>query len=218
MKDTRAAEQIYRVDGRNSFVEITAYGLSIDKVYINFVEYNKDAPAGQRMSASIGIYMNMFEANVLSCDIMSGRISKLGELARTDAKAKGQKYSGAVYVKQGGTPAKSNSGQAVSRMFEIIPGERQPWILCAKQGKAHETKEGLIVMDGKPECTIRVPLTHEKLKEFALAVKAAFDIWIQTRFVPVVMPVMQLAADRRNQAINQKKSASAAQSQGNYNR
>ena len=39
----RAAEQIYRADGRNVFFEITTYGLSIDKVYINFVEYDKAA-------------------------------------------------------------------------------------------------------------------------------------------------------------------------------
>ena len=208
----RAAEQIYRVDGRNTFLEITTYGLSIDKVYINFVEYDQKAQAGQRTKASIGIYMDMFEAQVLSRDIMSGRISTLGKLAREDAKAKEQKYMSPVFTKQGGTSARSNNGQAISRLFEVTPGDRQPWILCAKQGKAHESGNGLIVMDGAPDCTIRVPLTDSKLKEFALAIEAAVQVWIQLRFAPVAAPAMQIAAEKRNEAANKWKEQSAAKS------
>ncbi len=211
MKETRAAEQIYRADGRNTFVEITTYAMAIDKVFINFVEYDKAAQAGQRMKASIGIYMGMFEAQVLSRDIMSGRIPQMGKLVLEAAKANGQTYPKPVFTKQGGTSAKSNNGQAISRILELAPGSRQPWILCAKQGKAHETPEGLIVMDGKPETTIRVPLTNDKLKEFALAVEAAVQTWIQLRFVAAAAPAMQLAAEQRKEALNKIKEQSAAQ-------
>lgn len=72
MKETRSAEQVYRTDGRNTFLEITTYGLSLDKVHIQFIEYDKNAPKGKRQKSSIGIYMNTFEAQVLSRDIMSG--------------------------------------------------------------------------------------------------------------------------------------------------
>lgn len=211
-KEARSAEQIFRIDGKNVFVEITTYGLGIDKVFFNFVEYNTRNAKGQRTSASIGIYMDIFEAQALSRDILSGRIAKLGAMAKEKAAAKGQKYASAVFLKQGGKSAKSNKGQAISRIFEITPGDRQPWVLCAKQGKAHETPQGLIVMDGSPECTIRVPLTNELLKQFALAIEAAVQTWIQLRFVTAAAPAMQISAERRTQAINQKKAEAAAAS------
>ena len=98
MKDTRAAEQVYRTDGRNTFLEITTYGLALDKVYIQFVEYDKNAPKGKRQKANIGIYMNAFEAQVLSRDIMSGRVATMSKLVRDAAKTKGQKYPDPVIV------------------------------------------------------------------------------------------------------------------------
>lgn len=112
-------------------------------------------------------------------------------------------------TKLSGTPAKYNNGQAIARTFEIVPGDKAPWILCAKQGKAHETDKKLIVMDGKPETTIRVPLANEKLKEFALAIEDLVQLWFHMRFAPVVAPAMQLAAEKRNAAINEKKEESA---------
>lgn len=214
MKNTRAAEQIFRVDGKNVFLEITTHGLPIDKVFFGFVEYNKSAQQGQRISGSIGIYMNILEAQVLSRDIMSGRIAQLGMLSRKKAEEEGSKYPQSVFMKQGGTCAKNNNGQAIARQFEITPGASKPWILVAKQGKAHETPQGLIVMDSA-DCTIRIPLTNDKLKEFALAIEAAVQTWIQLRFVRAAAPAMELAAEKREADINKQKALSAARAQEN---
>ena len=160
----------------------------------------------------------ILEAQVLARDIMSGRLAglKMKELKRMQ-KA-GEKYANPVYSKQGGTPAASNNGQAIARLFEITPGSSQPWILCAKQGKAHETSEGLIVMEGKPETTIRVPCSDIALKQLALAIEAAVMTWVQLRFVPAAAPAMQVAAEKRKEAIDKAKADSAFRAMENAGR
>ena len=190
MRNTRDAEQVLRIDGRGAFVEVTTSGLPID----------------------------ILEAQVLARDIMSGRLAglKMKELKRMQ-KA-GEKYANPVYSKQGGTPAASNNGQAIARLFEITPGSSQPWILCAKQGKAHETSEGLIVMEGKPETTIRVPCSDIALKQLALAIEAAVMTWVQLRFVPAAAPAMQVAAEKRKEAIDKAKADSAFRAMENAGR
>lgn len=126
MRNTRDAEQVLRIDGKGVFVEVTTNGLPIDKVYFGFVQYNKSAEKGNRASGNINIYMNVLEAQVLARDIMSGRLAalKVKELKRMQ-KA-GEKYANPVYSKQGGTPAASNNGQAIARLFEITPALLSP--------------------------------------------------------------------------------------------
>lgn len=209
MKNARDKEQILRIDGKSSFLEVTTYGLSFDKVHFGFIQYDKTAEKGQRTSGKIGVYINILEAQVLARDIMSGRMSTLKKIEMKRMKDAGEKYANPIYLKQGGKSAASNNGQAIARHFELTPGSSQPWILCAKQGKAYETPEGLIVMDGKPETVIRVPCTDIALKQFALAIEAAVHTWIQLRFIPVAAPAMQVAMEKRQEAIDEAKAASA---------
>lgn len=208
-KNTRDPEQLYRIDGKNVFCEVMATGLGIDKVCINFVEYNTAASKGDRIKNNIGFYLPVYTAKRLSLDILSGRIASLGNLAKKKAAETGQRYAKEVFEQLGGTPSKfAKNGIPVARSFTIAPGASQPWILCAKQGPGHETKEGLIVMD-KCETTIRVPTSNEFMKELAIALGTAFDIWTQLRFVPVVAPMMQKANAERQEAIDAKKAASS---------
>lgn len=218
MRNTRDAEQVLRIDSRGAFVEVTISGLPIDKICFGFVQYNKSAEKGSRISGNIKIYMNILEARVLAHDIMSGRLAglKVKELKRMQ-KA-GEKYANPVYSKQGGTSAASNNGQAIARLFEITPGSSQPWVLCAKQGKAHETSEGLIVMEDDPETIIRVPCSDVALKQFALAIEAAVLTWVQLRFVPAAAPAMQVAAEKRKEAIDKAKADSAFRAMENAGR
>lgn len=209
-KNTRDPEQLYRIDGKNVFCEVMASGLGIDKVCINFVEYNVAGQRGSRIKNSIGFYMPVYTAKRLSLDILSGRIAAMGKAAKRKAAEAGQQYAKAVFEQIGGTPSKfAKDGIPVARSFTITPGASQPWILCAKQGTGHETKEGLIVMD-KCEATIRVPTSNDIMKELAVALGTAFDIWTQLRFVPVVAPMMQEANAKRQQAIDAKKVESSS--------
>lgn len=210
-KDARSLEQVYRADGVGCFIELMLNGLPYDKALLNFRQYDKNAAKGQRSKGDIGIFLDVYEAQVLSRDIMSGRIATLGQMERARAQKEGRKYPNPVYTNQGGTSAKrSATGSAIARVFEITPGASQPWVLCAKQGKAHETPEGLIVMDGKPDTIIRVPVSNSKIKEFALAIETIVRVWEQLRFVPVAAPMMDMAMERRKEAIDRAKSDAAA--------
>lgn len=205
-KDSRSLEQVLRIDGNGSFCEIMLSGLGIDKVLINFKQYDKTAAKGQRTKGDVAIWLDIHDAQVLAHDILSGRIAKLGKAAKAEAEAAGQKYPRSVYDNQGGTSAsRSATGTATARVFSISPGASQPWVLCAKQGQAHETPEGLIVMDGIPAVAVRVPATDAALKKFALAMETAVRVWERLRFDPVVTPMMQEALSRRREAIEQAK-------------
>lgn len=208
-KASRDPEQVYRIDGRNVFCEVMASGLGIDKALVNFVEYNTAAAQGQRIKGSVGFYMPIITARRLSQDILSGRIARMGKAAREEAKKANNQYPRTVFEQLGGRPsAFTNGGPPIARSFTIAPGSNKPWVLCAKEGPGHETKEGLIVMD-KCETTIRVAVDNDKLKEFAIALQTLYDVWVQLRFVPVVAPKMQLANDQRQDAVNKRKAASS---------
>lgn len=217
-KDARSLEQVYRADGVGCFIELMLNGLPYDKVLLNFCQYDKNAAKGQRSKGDIGIFLDVYGAQVLSRDIMSGRIATLGQMERAQAQKDGRKYPNAMYTNQGGTSAWRNGGTAIARVFEITPGVSQPWVLCAKQGKAHETPEGLIVMDGKPDTIIRVPVSNSKIKEFALAIETIVRVWEQLRFIPVAAPMMDMAMERRKEAIDRAKSdaAAAVEAKGDY--
>jgi len=209
-KASRDPEQVYRIDGRNVFCEVMASGLGIDKALVNFVEYNTAAAQGQRIKGSIGFYMPVITAKRLSQDILSGRISTLGKMSREKAKQENKQYPQAVFEQLGGkSSAFNNGGPPIARSFTISPGTSKPWVLCAKEGPGHETKEGLIVMD-TCQTTVRVAVDNDKLKEFAIALNTLYDVWVQLRFVPVIAPMMQAANEQRQEAVNRRKAASAA--------
>lgn len=65
------------------------------------------------------------------------------------------------------------------------------------------------MMDGKPEITVRVPCSDIALKQFALAIEAAVQTWVQLRFIPATAPAMQVAMDKRVEEINKAKADSA---------
>lgn len=211
MKDNRDLEQVLRIDGKNCFLEVMLSGLGFDKVLLNFKQYDANLPSGQRSKGDIGIFMGIYEAELFARDVMSGRIPKMGAKALKVAKDTGKQYADVIYMSQGGTPAKNRpDGIAIARVMELSPGTRQPWVLCAKQGKAHETPEGLIVMNGAPDTTIRVPMVNDKLKTLALAIETVVRVWEQLRFIPVAAPMMKAAQDRRQEVLDKVKAEAAA--------
>lgn len=210
MKDRAALEQVMRIDGRNCFAELMMSAIGLDKVTLRFKSYDPSKPAGQRSTGDVSIYMGMYEALRLSRDILSGRVARMGKREREKAAKANSKYPGDVWLSQGGTPSKySATGRPVARTFSIAPGSNQPWVLCAKQGDAHETKEGLIVMDGNPKVAVRVPCSDERLKELALAIETVVRVWEQLRFGPVCLEAMEMARARREKAISAAKAASS---------
>lgn len=216
MKDNRDLEQVLRIDGKSVFMEVMLSGLPYDKVLLNFVSYDATAAAGARASGSVGIFIDILDAQVLAHDILGGRISALGQKSKKHAQETGAKYPDPVYESLGGIPGKRcPDGVPVARVFQISPGTTQPWVFCAKQGKGHETDKGLIVLD-KLEHAVRVPMTNAMLKKFAFSLQAVYDVWVMTRFTSVIKPVMQQALARRQQTIDAAKAASASRSGAQY--
>lgn len=197
MPRTKFPTQVYRVDGKNCFLEVLCDALSIDKVSLNFVYYDKDKPAGQREQGKVKIYMEIFQAATLSGDILSGRIAGLAEKSKKDAVKEGEKYPKPVFTLLGGTAAKNTpNNQAVSRQFRLSPGSVKPYVVEAISGPGVEQPNGLITPNGKPEVAIRVGLEVEKLKELAHALTLVTQIWGFTKFMPVVEPAITTARKR----------------------
>ncbi len=211
MKDNRSLEQVWRADSADSFVEVMLTGLVYDKVLLNFCRYDASKEKNQRMIGSVGVFMDIYEAQRLARDILSGRICALGTAAKKKAAETGSKYAPNVFSVSGGTSASRRSdGKAVARTFSIAPGSKYPWILCAMQGEGEEVGSGLIKMKGKADVIVRVPLSNEKLKELALAIETVERIWEQSRFMPVVQDMMDEALARRKSVIDKAMAETAA--------
>lgn len=175
--------QVYRIDGKNVFLEILNSALGINKVVINFIKY--DSQSFKQVS-KISIYLNKMEALRIANDILNGRFAKLAKIELD----KGNKYANAIYTSLGGTSsarlAKQNKsrtdGAAIARQFKIVPGSRSPWVLEGHQGKGKELENGLISME-KSEEVVRVPLKDDDLKEFALAIQLAIQSYETASYV-----------------------------------
>ena len=59
MTDERNRYQITRIDARSCFVESLSDAFDFGKVHLTFCSYDKHKPAGQRMTDSIQIYIDI---------------------------------------------------------------------------------------------------------------------------------------------------------------
>lgn len=190
--------QIYRADGRNVFVEVLRSAFTIGKVQINFIEY--DPRKGNKQIRRIDTYMDIGKFLVLAQDVLSGRIGQLGALENQKndakiAKAKKEKketkymYAQEIFQDMGGISARRieqrkqkfnfdvPKGTSVSRILNLTPGAKMPWMLSGQLGLGKENNTGLIVPQGFPKEIVRVPLTNEDLKELVLITKAHIEAY-----------------------------------------
>lgn len=186
--------QIFRQDGKNCFVEITTVAFAIDKVTITFVSYDATKPAGSRETGKISIYLNLMQASRIAHDVLSGRYAAIAKVNRAKAEKSGSQYPEAVMTPiMGGTSAKKTKDNVpVSRQMKLSPGASMPWVLEALQGPGKEMGKGLITPAySKPDKAVRIGLTDDGLKEFALALQYAVNIYMQAKHVPVATQMLQ---------------------------
>lgn len=180
--------QIFRVDGKNVFLEVLKSAFAIGKVQINFIEYNDQ----NKQTKKIQTYMDINKFLVLKNDILSGKLSMLAKKEKAnkaervaEAKKNNQPtkyiYCKEIFTDMGGITKKRLSTQkdkigfeipegcCVSRMLLITPGEKKPWIISGQQGVGKESDKGLIVPQGNPKEIVRVPMENDDLKAFVLA-------------------------------------------------
>ncbi|WP_442637637.1 hypothetical protein [Rossellomorea marisflavi] len=182
----RNPQQLIKLSGKDTFVEVMNDSFEIGKILLNFAKYNEKAEPGKRITDNIRIYMDLEEALVLAHDIVSGKLPQLAKIE----KDKGSKYPREVYKKQGGTSAKSlkgtprerPDGMAESRVLKIGPGGKVDFMLTAEKGKGEENATGLIVQKGT-ETTVRVPVSADDLKKLALVIQSNIQAYTISRYV-----------------------------------
>lgn len=205
-KKTRELTQVYRVDGKGCFVEATLDCAALDKIVLNFVQYDPSKGAGSRMTGNVSIYLDVFDAQLLANDILSGRLAKVSKAAKKKAAEENKKYADPVYAMLRGTSGKD--GKPIARLLEIVPGAKQPWILRAKSGPG-EDHNGLVSLKSV-ETNISVPMSNEAFKKLAFALQTAGRVWEMYRFGPVISDIMKEARAQREAAINDAKAQAAA--------
>lgn len=193
--------QIIRFDGRNVFFEVMSNAFTIGKVQINFIEYDTTAAKGNRQKHNIPIFIDMQRFLVLAQDILSGRMEVLAERAREEQVKSGYNHCREVWYDQGGASAKRlmekgkprADGKSLARQFKITPGNKMPWIISGEHGDGEEDAKGLIVpkYGNKPEEIVRVPLTEEGFREFAVVTMLHIQAYINSQYMGVVQSKME---------------------------
>lgn len=168
-------KEFFELNGADTFVKLKANSFGIGKVQFAFVKFDKNT---NKLLSSMDVYLDMEDALVLANDILSGRIAALAEAE----KAKGAQYPGAIWNSGlGGVSEEKaknrglrNDGKAISRMFTLAPGSRQPFVFTAEQRPGKTDSKGLIVPEysSKPEVQIRVPGSADELKKMAVAIQS----------------------------------------------
>ena len=178
-------QQLIKLSGKDTFVEVMNDSFEIGKILFNFAKYNEKAEPGKRITDNIRIYMDLEEALVFAHDIVSGKIPQLAKIEKEKSK-----YPKEVYKKQGGTSAKSlkgtprerPDGMAESRVLKVVPGLKADFMLQAEKGKGEENATGLIVQRST-ETTVKVPMTADDLKKLALVVQSNIQAYTVARYV-----------------------------------
>lgn len=172
--------EFFELNGLDTFVKLKANAFGIGKVQFAFVKFDKTTT---KLMSSMDVYLDMDDALVLANDILSGRIGALAEAE----KAKGAQYPGAIWKSSMGgvTEEKAKNrglrtdGKAISRMFTLSPGSRQPFVFTAEQRPGNTDAKGLIVPEysSKPEIQIRVASSVEDLKKMAVAIQSNINAY-----------------------------------------
>lgn len=177
--------QIIRFDGKNVFVEVMDSAFEIGKIMLGFKEYDLTKPSGNRFTNEVTIYMDITEFETLAHDIKLRFIDRDAARAREAQKAGGYKFCREIYTDMGGTTLENLAkrkqsrpdNKDESRVFKITPGDKMPWIFSAEKGAGKRTETGLIAPDGKPDVTIRVPLSDKDFRKFAIIVDNEIQAW-----------------------------------------
>lgn len=172
--------EFFELNGKNTFLKLKANSFGIGKVQFAFVQFDENTG---KLTSSMDAYLDMEDALVLATDILSGRIAALADVERK----KGAQYPGAIWTSTlGGVneeKAKNRGlrtdGKAISRVFTLAPGSRQPFVFTAEQRPGNSDAKGLIVPEktGRPEVQIRVASSVEDLKKMAVAIQSNINAY-----------------------------------------
>lgn len=170
-----------------TFLKVKGNALDIDKVQFSFVEFDKRT---KKLTKFVDIYLNIPETLVLCNDLISGRICKLAQAEKSECFKKRGKYPNPVYCTPLGGVSEEKAkerglrtdGKAISRCFHIAAGAKADFVITAEQRAGHSNNNGIIVPEGNPEVSVRVGISNNDIKGFALTVKAHIEGYIAAKY------------------------------------
>ena len=174
--------QIIRKDAKNCFVEVLNDSFAIGRAHLFFATYDLSKPKNQRYTNTVDIYLPMSEVVELCRKLESGIFgAKVKEY-------KANKDSSSLYESLGGISAKKlkekgkqrKDKKSLSRVMNIIAGQKADIMLIAESGAGEENDKGLIVpkFGDKPENKVVVSMTFASFSEMMLMTKMHFSAWL----------------------------------------
>lgn len=173
MADNYATIQFERFDSRASFLEVCEC-FNLDKIRLGFRSFDQTRQKGNRITASIDVFLSIRDANELAFQIQSNRIAK----ARAAAKAEGNADSQNLTLYKSKTGGNITEKGVRYREFVIFPGTKADYAIGGFSGQGKQDEKGLIQKVGKPDTKIFIPMSEEDLRALASALKrgiASYD-------------------------------------------
>lgn len=191
MRDSYST-QIFRVDGKNSFMEVLNVAFPIGKVQFNFVEYDEKT---NKQVKKLDIYMDALQAVALAERILSGDFAAMVNNAKAAGKFNGMTVSNytSFFTDMGGISEDKvekkledyqkqysfvKPGMAISRQFKIQTGQKYPWVLRAEYGPGKSSDTGLIVPQGNAPVYINLPVDADSFYKMAVAIKYSYQAYL----------------------------------------
>lgn len=202
--------QIYREDGKNSFVEVVGSMLPKGQVVINFCEYDEKT---NKQTSLIDTYIDTPAFLGLMNGIISGQFSKRIEKAQAEGKFEGQAVSQytSYFVNMGGVneeKVKANlqkyqerfpwlkEGMGISRQFKVQVGSnsKYPIVFRGEIGPGTSNDKGLIVPQGRTAKYTNIPFTYDDIMACA-SISKAFIEGFYSQHLSLLAPKLWLNQD-----------------------
>ena len=186
MDKERNAHQIVRKDGKGCFVESLNDTFSIGRCHLAFASYDLNRSAGERQTNLVQIYLDCGELLELCRKAESGELL----LRLQDKKQRGDKTP--LYQCMGGTSAEKLrrigrprlDGKSLSRIFQLLPGNKSDFLLVADSGPGETDEKGLIVprFGKQPENHVVISLSMGHFCELLLLTRAHYLAWLTASY------------------------------------
>ena len=174
--------QIIRKDAKGCFVESLNDGFPIGKCHLTFASYDLNRPIGERQTNLVQIYLDCAELLELCRQAESGELS----VRLQTKKQKGDQTP--LYQCMGGTSAEKlqkmgrprMDGKSISRVFQLLPGNRADFLLVADSGPGEADEKGLIVprFGKRPENHVVISMGMSPFCELILMTRAHYLAWL----------------------------------------
>ncbi|MEG1299568.1 MAG: hypothetical protein RSC93_02500 [Erysipelotrichaceae bacterium] len=191
-------KQIFRVDGKDKFLEVQASAMNISKIKLLLRSYDKTKQKGDKVKNDIEYYLSFEDALVLCQDILSGRLAALAKLEkkRKEQCVKEGKpaYPLPLITYEGGIPADKlakkgksrKDGKALFRRFNISSGDKIPFILSLEYGPGNPGKNNGVIAaysgTSNAEAFEKLGMSAKDIKRLAVTIEMHIKAYTMAKY------------------------------------